>query len=226
MPQRALALTDIYKGFKFFQMCGRNPPVNNSLFGSKCMTSEQQIKDALATKADIWIDIFKRVEVPVFELAIKKVVQQTKFWPNEQEFANAVDWAQEEIRTEAYQLSLANNREAREQFSKSFSKEQRDKNKKVIAYIISRIGKKERLKVPYNEKVIEFGRLLYPDASDEWLKENYNDIANFKKQKQFCDNYCKGRENCPNSGRQPGLRVDKQYGYIRPVYYTGTCSNF
>ena len=210
MPQRALALTDIYKGFKFFQMCGRNPPVNNSLFGSKCMTSEQQIKDALATKADIWIDIFKRVEVPVFELAIKKVVQQT----------------QEEIRTEAYQLSLANNREAREQFSKSFSKEQRDKNKKVIAYIISRIGKKERLKVPYNEKVIEFGRLLYPDASDEWLKENYNDIANFKKQKQFCDNYCKGRENCPNSGRQPGLRVDKQYGYIRPVYYTGTCSNF
>jgi len=79
MPQRALALTDIYKGFKFFQMCGRNPPVNKNLFGSEFTTSEQQIKDALATKADIWIDIFKRVEVPVFEMAIKKVIQQTKF---------------------------------------------------------------------------------------------------------------------------------------------------
>lgn len=123
-------------------MCGRNPPVNNSLFGSKCMTSEQQIKDALATKADIWIDIFKRVEVPVFELAIKKVVQQTKFWPNEQEFAAAVDWAQEEIRTEAYQLSLANDREAREQFSKSFSKEQRDKNKKSLRILFLGLGRK------------------------------------------------------------------------------------
>lgn len=75
-------------------------------------------------------------------MAIKKVVQQTKFWPNEQEFAAAVDWAQEEIRSEAYQLSLANDREAREQFSKSFQKNSEIKIKKSLRILFLGLGRK------------------------------------------------------------------------------------
>ena len=206
MPNQELTKKDIALAFKYFRELKRSPKMTESLFA----TAEEKtaaLKAEVLRLAETWYDLYKVVAPEVFHRACKKVVTMTGFWPNEKEMADAIDWAEEQVRRETVE-------------------DQRQRNKAIIAEILAKMTRGEKLNPQFDEDVLAFGRQVFPDASEEWLRFNYVDIANYKREKEFCKNKCQGRRNCPTSGHEPGIQVNKYFGYTRPVYYRDMCQQY
>lgn len=222
MPKQVLTKKDIALAFKYFRELKRSPKMTESLFA----TAEEKmsaLKSEVLRMADIWYDLYKYLDPEIFHRACKKVVTLTGFWPNEKEMADAIDWAEEQVRREAAEVQRLREEQERADFSAAFTQGQRQRNKAIIAEVIAKMTRGEKLNPQFDENVLAFGRQVFPDAGEEWLRFNYVDIANYKREKEFCKNKCQGRANCPTCGHEPGIQV---IGYTRPVYYRDTCPQY
>lgn len=227
MAKQELTKRDIALAFKYFRELKRSPKITESLFVNATAEEKQEaLKKEVLQMAEIWYDLYKHLDPAVFHRACKKVVTLTGFWPNEKEMADAIDWADEQGRREAAEEQRLREEKERADFSAAFTQTQRQRNKAIIADIIAKMTRGEKLNPQLDEGVLAFGRQIFPDASEEWLRFNYVDIANYKREKEFCANKCQGRANCPTCGHEPGIQVNKYFGYTRPVYYRETCPQY
>lgn len=225
MPNQELTKKDIALAFKYFRELKRSPKMTESLFA----TAEEKtaaLKAEVLRLAETWYDLYKVVAPEVFHRACKKVVTMTGFWPNEKEMADAIDWAEEQVRRETVEEQRQREEQERADFSAAFTQSQRQRNKAIIAEILAKMTRGEKLNPQFDEDVLAFGRQVFPDASEECLRFNYVDIANYKREKEFCKNKCQGRRNCPTCGHEPGIQVNKYFGYTRPVYYRDMCQQY
>ncbi|MCL1604863.1 hypothetical protein M3079_02540 [Phascolarctobacterium sp. ET69] len=225
MPNQELTKKDIALAFKYFRELKRSPKMTESLFA----TAEEKtaaLKAEVLRLAETWYDLYKVVAPEVFHRACKKVVTMTGFWPNEKEMADAIDWAEEQVRRETVEEQRQREEQARADFSAAFTQSQRQRNKAIIAEILAKMTRGEKLNPQFDEDVLAFGRQVFPDASEEWLRFNYVDIANYKREKEFCAKKCQGRRNCPTCGHEPGIQVNKYFGYTRSVYYRDMCQQY
>ena len=225
MSKQTLTKKDIALAFKYFRDLNRTPKLTDNMFDTPAEKAEAQ-KNAVLKMADMWFDLYKPLEPSVFHRACKKVVTLTAFWPNEKEMADAIDWAEEQIRREAAEEQRRREEQERADFSAAFTQGQRQRNKAIIAEIIAKLSRREKLNPQLDKEVLAFGREQFPDATDSWLRFNYVDIANYKRDLEFCKNKCRGRQNCPSCGHEPGIQVNRYYGYTRPVYYRETCPHY
>ena len=131
MPNQELTKKDIALAFKYFRELKRSPKMTESLFA----TAEEKtaaLKAEVLRLAETWYDLYKVVAPEVFHRACKKVVTMTGFWPNEKEMADAIDWAEEQVRREAAEEQRQREEQERADFSAAFTQSQRQRNKAII----------------------------------------------------------------------------------------------
>lgn len=96
--------------------------------------------------------------------------------------------------------------------------------KKLFADLKSGKGFAE-LRQPVSEKVKAAAKRIFPDADDSFIKRNYNDISFIADVDRRCAE-CINTVDCPYSGHQPFLRVDKESGFTYVVADRERCYKY
>lgn len=96
--------------------------------------------------------------------------------------------------------------------------------KKLFADLKSGKGFAE-LRQPVSEKVKAAVKRIFPDADDSFIKRNYNDISFIADVDRRCAE-CINTVDCPYSGHQPFLRVDKESGFTYVVADRERCYKY
>lgn len=96
--------------------------------------------------------------------------------------------------------------------------------KKLFADLKSGKGFAE-LRQPVSEKVKAAVKRIFPDADDSFIKRNYNDISFIADVDRRCAE-CINTVDCPYSGHQPFLRVDKESGFTYVVADCERCYKY
>lgn len=81
------------------------------------------------------------------------------------------------------------------------------------------------LRQPISEKVRAAAKRIFPDADDSFIKRNYNDISFIADVERKCAE-CINTVDCPYSGHQPFLRVDKESGFTYVVADRERCYKY
>lgn len=96
--------------------------------------------------------------------------------------------------------------------------------KKLFADLKAGIGF-STLRKPVSEETKMTGRRLFPDCSDAFIERNEIDLINIKNYDRHCTE-CSGGNDCPFSGHQPFLIVDKCSGYTVPMMDRERCYKY
>ncbi|WP_455652059.1 hypothetical protein [Phascolarctobacterium sp.] len=81
------------------------------------------------------------------------------------------------------------------------------------------------LRQPLSDKVRVAAKRIFPDADDSFIKRNYNDISFIADVDRRCAE-CINTVDCPYSGHQPFLRVDKESGFTYVVADRERCYKY
>ena len=81
------------------------------------------------------------------------------------------------------------------------------------------------LRAPISDKVRAAAKRIFPDADDSFLQRNYNDINFIADVDRKCAE-CINTGDCPYSGHQPFLRVDKESGFTYVVADRERCYKY
>lgn len=96
--------------------------------------------------------------------------------------------------------------------------------KKLFADLKSGKGFAE-LRQPVSDDFITAAKRMFPDANDDFIKQNYTNIANQIDIDRKCA-ACINTSECPYSGHQPFLLVDKHGGFTVPVVDRERCYKY
>lgn len=81
------------------------------------------------------------------------------------------------------------------------------------------------LRKPVSDDFITAAKRMFPDANDDFIKQNYNNIANQMDVDRKCA-ACINTSECPYSGHQPFLLIDKHGGFTVPVVDRERCYKY
>lgn len=193
-----LELREITIAYELWQAAGLKP--NWSSEGVKTAIERQTLERYKHTDIETWGD------------TVDYIADNNKYWPTWADINNTLSILR--------QNKIGAEKKAIERNSKASN----EIVKKLFADLAA--GKTfGELRQPMSGKVKAAGKRIFPDADDDFIKRNENDISFIADVERKCAE-CINTVDCPFSGHQPFLRVDKESGFTYVVADRERCYKY
>lgn len=193
-----LELREITAAYEVWQAAGLKPN-----WGSE---------DAKKTIERQTLERYKYTDIEMWGDTVDYIADNNKYWPTWADINNTLSILRQN-KIGAEKKAIERNSKAANEFAK-----------KLFADLAA--GKTfGELRQPVSDKVRAAAKRIFPDADDSFIKRNYNDISFIADVERKCAE-CINTVDCPYSGHQPFLRVDKESGFTYVVADRERCYKY
>lgn len=177
--------------------------------GTKAKLGKRRCKKAIERQT---LERYKYTDIEMWGDTVDYIADNNKYWPTWADINNTLSiLRQNKIREE--KKAIERNSKAANEFVE-----------KLFADLAA--GKTfGELRQPISDKVRAAAKRIFPDADDSFLQRNYNDINFIADVDRKCA-ACINTGDCPYSGHQPFLRVDKESGFTYVVADRERCYKY
>lgn len=158
------------------------------------------------------LERYRHTDFVMWGDAVDYIANNNKYWPTWADINNALSLLRQN-KISAENKTIERNAKAANEFVK-----------KLFADLAA--GKTfGELRQPMSEKVKAAGKRMFPDADENFIKRNENDISFMAGVDRKCAE-CINTVDCPYSGHQPFLKVDKESGFTYVVADRERCYKY